>query len=139
MPTIVSAWAWAIRAGCVTGPIAPPMMNGEITLPWLARAYALSAPVITSSKTSGELTLMFPWITQSRSRRSAPKATRAMATESSARSAEVTPPMNGLVDQRRCAYTMSRCRLLTGTSTGSQTVPPEWWSHGDAYVSFTKF
>ena len=32
---------------------------------------------------------------------------------------------------------MSRWRLLTGTSTGSQTVPPEWCSHGVAYVSFT--
>ena len=26
---------------------------------------------------------------------------------------------------------MSRWRLLTGTSTGSQTVPPEWWRYGD--------
>ena len=33
---------------------------------------------------------------------------------------------------------MSKCRLFTGTSTGSQTVPPEWCSHGDAYASFTK-
>ena len=92
-----------MSAGWVTGPMAPPIMNGEITLPWLARAYALSAPVITSSNTSGELTLMFPWTTQSRSRRSAPKTMRAMATESSARPGVVTPPMNGLVDQRRWA------------------------------------
>ena len=34
---------------------------------------------------------------------------------------------------------MSRWRLLTGTSVGSHTVPPEWCSHGVAYVSFTKF
>ena len=27
---------------------------------------------------------------------------------------------------------MSRWRLLTGTSTGSQTVPPEWWRCGDS-------
>src|SRR5437660_1762256 len=34
---------------------------------------------------------------------------------------------------------MSRCRLLTGRSTGSQIVPPEWCRYGLAYVSFTKF
>ena len=34
---------------------------------------------------------------------------------------------------------MSRWRLLTGTSTGSQTVPPEWCRYGRLYVSFTKF
>ena len=34
---------------------------------------------------------------------------------------------------------MSRCRLLTGMSTGSHTVPPEWCRYGDEYVSLTKF
>ena len=34
---------------------------------------------------------------------------------------------------------MSRCLLLTGTSTGSHTVPLECASHGDIHVSFTKF
>ena len=34
---------------------------------------------------------------------------------------------------------MSRWRLLTGMSTGSQTVPPEWCNHGVAYASLTKF
>ena len=34
---------------------------------------------------------------------------------------------------------MSRWRLLTGMSTGSHTVPPEWWRCGDEYASFTKF
>ena len=34
---------------------------------------------------------------------------------------------------------MSRWRLLTGTSTGSQTVPPLWWRCGLMYVSFTRF
>ena len=34
---------------------------------------------------------------------------------------------------------MSRWRLLTGTSTGSHTVPPEWCSHGTAHASLTKF
>jgi hypothetical protein len=29
-----------------------------------------------------------------------------------------------------CEYTMSRWRLLTGTSTGSQIVPPLWWRCG---------
>ena len=34
---------------------------------------------------------------------------------------------------------MSRWRLLTGMSTGSHTVPPEWCRCGDEYVSLTKF
>ena len=34
---------------------------------------------------------------------------------------------------------MSRWRLFTGTSTGSQTVPPEWCSQGVVQASFTKF
>ena len=34
---------------------------------------------------------------------------------------------------------MSRWRLLTGTSVGSHTVPPEWCNHGVPYASFTKF
>ena len=29
---------------------------------------------------------------------------------------------------------MSRWRLLTGWSTGSHTVPPEWCSQGEAHV-----
>ena len=29
-----------------------------------------------------------------------------------------------------CEYTMSRCRLFTGTSVGSHTVPPLWCSQG---------
>ena len=35
-------------------------------------------------------------------------------------------------------YTMSRWRLFTGTSTGSQIVPPEWCSQGDDWASFTR-
>ena len=65
-----------------------------------------------------------------RSARSPPNAMRASSTLSDARSPAVTEPMNALSLQRRWAYTMSRCRLLTGTSTGSQTVPPEWWRCG---------
>ena len=83
--------------------MAPPMMNGEITHPWLARAYALRVPDMTSSNTSGELTLMFPWMTQLCSRNSLPKTRRAISIESSARSGEVTDPMSGFVDQRRWA------------------------------------
>ena len=33
IPVMASAKAWAISAGWVTGPMAPPMMNGEITQP----------------------------------------------------------------------------------------------------------
>ena len=64
---------------------------------------------------------------------------RASSTLSAARSPAVTEPMNGLSLYLRWAYTMSRWRLLTGTSTGSHTVPPEWCRYGDMYASFTKF
>ena len=43
----------------------------------------------------------------------------------------VTEPMKGLSDSVLCASSMSRWRLFTGTSVGSQTVPPEWCSHFD--------
>ena len=74
-----------------------------------------------------------------RSCRSPPKAMRAMSTESCAREPAVTEPMNGLSPYLMWLYTMSRWRLLTGTSTGSHTVPPEWCNHGDMCASFTKF
>ena len=56
---------------------------------------------------------------------------RAMLTLSSAREGAVTEPMKGLSDQRIWAYSMSKCRLFTGRSTGSHTVPPEWCSQGE--------
>ena len=59
------------------------------------------------------------------STKSSPNRILAIATVSSARSGAVTEPMNGLSDSVMCASTMSRWRLLTGTSTGSHTVPPE--------------
>jgi hypothetical protein len=37
-PTIVSASAWATAPALVTGPIAPPRMNGTTTAHWFARA-----------------------------------------------------------------------------------------------------
>lgn len=75
------------------------------------------------SHTSGLLALMRLVITV-RSFRSPPKPMRASSTLSAARDPAVTEPMNGLSLYFRCEYTMSRWRLLTGTSTGSQTVPP---------------
>ena len=57
---------------------------------------------------------------------SAPNTMFAMATESAARSGAVTEPMKALSLYFRWLYTMSKCRLLTGRSTGSQIVPPEW-------------
>ena len=65
-------------------------------------------------------------ITALASMKSPPKTNLAMSMESCARSGDVTPPMNGFVDSVRCASIMSRCRLFTGTSVGSTTVPPEW-------------
>ena len=64
---------------------------------------------------------------------------RAISTESRARSGIVTEPMNAWSLYLMWLYTMSRWRLLTGTSTGSQIVPPEWCSHGVAWVSLMKF
>jgi len=55
---------------------------------------------MTSSQTKGELTLMFPWITQFVSMNSQPNTIRAISIESSARAAEVTEPMKGLSDRR---------------------------------------
>ena len=37
-PAMVSASDWAIAPALVTGPMAPPRMNGTITAAWLARA-----------------------------------------------------------------------------------------------------
>ena len=51
----------------------------------------------------------------------------------------VTEPMKPLSLYLMWEYTMSRWRLLTGMSTGSHTVPPEWCRCGDMYASFTKF
>ncbi len=109
--------------------MAPARMNGEMIAAWLARAYSVAAPSIVASHRSGDEALISEVITV-RSARSPPKAIRASSTESTARSAAVTEPMNGLSLSRMWEYTMSRCRLLTGTSTGSHTVPPEWWRWG---------
>ena len=78
-------------------------------------------------------------ITQLRSRVSAPNRMRAISTESSQREISVIEPRKGLSDQRMWAYTMSRWRLLTGTSQGSQVVPPEWCSQGSMQVRRTRF
>ncbi len=43
----------------------------------------------------------------------------------------VTEPMKGLSDSTIWARSISRWRLFTGISVGSQTVPPEWCSHLD--------
>ena len=57
-----------------------------------------------------------------------PIAIFAISTESAARSGAVTEPMNALSLYLMWLYSMSRWRLLTGRSTGSQMVPPEWCS-----------
>ena len=111
--------------------MAPARMNGEMTAAWLARAYSVAAPSIVASQRSGDEALMSDVMTV-RSARSPPKAIRASSIESTARSAAVTDPMNGLSLKRRWAYTMSRWRVATGTSTGSHTVPPEWCRWGSA-------
>ena len=60
-----------------------------------------------------------------------PAHVHAMSTLSCARLGSVTDPMKGLSLNVICARSMSRWRLFTGTSVGSQTVPPEWCNHLD--------
>ena len=91
-----------------------------------------------ASHTSGDEALI-RLVSTVRPARSPPNAILASSTLSAARSPAVTDPISALSLKRRWLYTMSRCRLLTGTSTGSHTVPPEWCRCGDMYVSFTKF
>ena len=62
------------------------------------------------------------------SRSSSPNRICVISTVSRARSGWVTEPMYGLSLYFMWLYTMSKCRLLTGRSTGSQMVPPEWCS-----------
>ena len=91
---------------------------------------ASAAPSMLESQTSGELALIRLVSTVLSRTNSSPNRSSQMRTLSSARSGLVTEPMNGLSEYLRCAYTISKCRLLTGRSTGSHTVPPEWWIKG---------
>ena len=59
------------------------------------------------------------------SRYSSPNRIFVISTVSCARSGCVTEPMYGLSLYFIWLYTMSKWRLLTGRSTGSQIVPPE--------------
>ena len=54
-----------------------------------------------------------------------PKRILVISTVSRARSGWVTDPIYGLSLYFIWLYTISKCRLLTGRSTGSQMVPPE--------------
>ena len=56
---------------------------------------------------------------------SGPNRIFAISIVSRARSGCVTEPMKGLSLYLMWLYTMSKWRLLTGRSTGSQIVPPE--------------
>ena len=83
-----------------------------------------------ASKVIGELALIRLMITVfglpvAGSMYSSPNRIFAISTESCARSGCVTEPMNGLSLYFMWLYTMSKCRLFTGRSTGSQIVPPE--------------
>ena len=138
MPARTSASTWVSVPATVTGAIAPPTMNGEITQAWFAAAYSSSAPIMTASKVSGELMLISESRTVFSSTNPSPNRSLAISTESAALDRSVTEPMKGLSDSVMWARSMSRWRLFTGRSVGSQTVPPEWWSQFDMYPSFTK-
>ena len=60
---------------------------------------------------------------------------RAIATVSSARSRAVVAPMNGLSECLSRLYTTCRWRFGTGTSTGSQMMPPERCMDADRCAS----
>jgi len=121
-----------------TGAIAPPTMKGETMQAWFAAAWTSSAPIIVGSKVSGELMLMSEVITAFCATNSRPNRISHISTGSRAREGSVTEPMNGLSDSVTCASSMSRRRLFTAISVGSQTVPPEWCSHFDIWPSRTK-
>ena len=70
---------------------------------------------------------------------SAPNTIRAIWIECSALSGAVMAPSRGFVEKRRCAATMSKWRLFTGTSVGSQMTRPEWWVHSRVWLIFTSF
>ena len=123
MPTMASARIWDATAAGVTGAIAPARMNGVKMHAWFSLAYTSAAPSIVPSQVRGEAALMSE-VNTVRPARSPPKAMRAISTESSARSGAVTDPMSALFESVRCASSMSRWRVGTGSSTGSHSVPP---------------
>ena len=79
----------------------------------------------------GEFTLMSEVITVLSRTKSLPNRISHISTLSWARLGSVTEPMKGLSLRVMWACSMSRWRLFTGISVGSQTVPPEWCSHFD--------
>ena len=96
IPASASASVCVAVPTTVAGLIAPARMNGVISTPWFASAYAFAAPSIVESHTIGELALTSETITVFVSRKSAPNRIRAIATVSSARLGCVTEPMNAL-------------------------------------------
>ena len=130
MPASDSASVCATVPATVTGDIAPARMNGVTMVAWLLRAYVFSAPSMVASQVNGELALIRLMMNVfglpvAGSRYSSPNRIFVMSTVSCARSGCVTEPMYGLSLYFMWLYTMSKCRLLTGRSTGSQMVPPE--------------
>ena len=79
------------------------------------------ASVTTLSISSGELVLTLPRMTQCFSNVSRPKTISAMSTLSCARLFSVMAPKCGLSLNVMWAWSMSRWRVLTGISQGSQT------------------
>ena len=67
-----------------------------------------------------------------------PSTIAAISTVSRAFSAAITLPMKGLSVQRRWEYTMSRCRVESGRSSGSTVVPPAQWICSTACAILSK-
>src|SRR6187455_3788135 len=60
MPASASARVCVADAATVTGAIAPPRMNGVMSMIWLAAAYARADPSMLKSHDIGELALARP-------------------------------------------------------------------------------
>ena len=86
---------------------------------------------MVASQTSGELQLVTETRTELSFTKSSPKTMPAIAIVSSARSFEVTMPMNGLSECFSAEWTIWRWRFGTGISIGSQTMELEECSAGD--------
>ena len=94
-------------------------------LPYMQRYAGKTFVVKYGGHAMGDEALMRLVITVFCATNPSPNASPAKSIESCARSAAVTEPMKGLSLYFRWEYTMSRCRLDTGMSTGSTTVPPD--------------
>ncbi len=129
---------WMTAPTVEAGVEAPPSTNGLNRVAWLAPANTLTLSNMVLSHTRGVLALARQVMTVVSRTNSWPNTIPAMYRLSSARSIEVTAPMNGFEEYFSRLSVMYRCRFGTGTSIGSQTTPPDMCSAGDRWLSLVK-